>query len=336
MELDPDDPDGYLDRAAVWRSHFLLEEDPAYLRGAEEDLRRALAVAPSDARVTAALGEVLLLRRKPSEAFPWLQRAVLADPSQVAARTLLADLIVRAGRANLEKHAETREAAELDEAAAAAERALALDAPAPGARLLEADVLRVRGRWADALRALRAAEERWPESRDVLDALATYHRDLGHGYLLKRQDDAAVEAFRSALAVPGATIDLAGVRERLVGIAAAAFRAGIEARAAGRVEEAEALFRRSLRADETPEGWFQLAMALAAREDLEALVESDESFARALAMREDFQAARLNRAGVLMRLGRLPEAIAAYRDWLTRAPQDDADRRAVERQIATA
>ena len=77
-------------------------------------------------------------------------------------------------------------------------------------------------------------------------------------------------------------------------------------------------------------------MALAAREDLEALVESDESFARALAMREDFQAARLNRAGVLMRLGRLPEAIAAYRDWLTRAPQDDADRRAVERQIATA
>ena len=33
-----------------------------------------------------------------SEAFPWLQRAVLADPSQHGARAMLTSLIVRAGR----------------------------------------------------------------------------------------------------------------------------------------------------------------------------------------------------------------------------------------------
>ncbi len=337
-ELDPEDVDAFLDRAAVWRSHFLMEEDAAFLRGADDDLRRALAVAPSDARVMAALGETLLLSRKPSEAFPWLQRAVLADPSQRAARALLAELLVRAGRSNLEKHAETRADADLDDAASAAERAIALDPPAPDALLLRADVLRTRSRWGDALTAIKEAVERFPGRIEPRNALAAYYRDAGHGFLLSRGASQAVEAFRLALAVEGADVDLAGVRERLLGIAIGAYKDGIEARERRDLEAAAREFRLSIRADETPEGWFQLGNALAARtgEDLAVLRSAAEAYDRALELREDFVPALLNRAGVLLRLGRPDEAARDYRAWLAKAPDDDENRRAVEHQVAQA
>jgi tetratricopeptide (TPR) repeat protein len=338
VELDEKNVDAYLDRAAVWRSHFLIEEDLSFLKGAEEDLRKALAVAPGDARVMAALGETLLLSRKPSEAFPWLQRAVLADPSQTGARGLLAELLVRAGRSNLEKHAETQAAAELDAAESAADRAVALDPPTPSALLLRADVLRTRSRWGDALVAIQRAAERFPDHQEPKDALATYYRDAGHGYMLHRQNSQAIEAFRRALEVEGAQVDLAAVEERLVGIAVNSYNEGLAAREAGDLDRAARQFRLSIRADETPEGWFQLGNALAARpgDDLESLAAAAEAYGRALELRPEFLPALLNRGGVRMRLGRPGEAAQDYRAWLGAAPQDDEHRRAVEHQLRQA
>lgn len=338
LEADPREVDAYLDRAAVWRSHFLMEEDVSFLDGAEKDLRKALAVAPGDARVMAALGETLLLSRKPSEAFPWLQRAVLADPSQASARGLLAELLVRAGRSNLEKHVETRAAAELEAAESAADRAVALDPPTPQALLFRSEVLRTKGRWGDALLAIERAAKAFPGRQEPKDALAAYYRDAGHGYLLQRQTSQAVEAFRKALAVEGAQVDLSSVAERLVGIAAGAYKDGLDARAAGDADAAARAFRLSLHADETPEGWFQLGNALASRpgEDLEALREAADAYDHALALRPEFGDALLNRAGVLLRLGRPGEAARDYRAWLATAPPDHESRRAVEYQIEQA
>ena len=337
-QLDPNDADAYLDRAAVWRSHFLMEEDAAFLKGAEDDLRKALAVAPADPRVMAALGETMLLLRKPSEAFPWLQRAVLADPSQRGARGLLAELLIRAGRANLEKYAETRVEAELDAAESAADRAVALDPPSPDALLLRAEILRARSRWGDSLAAIEESAAAFPERREPKDALATYYRDAGHGYMLQRQNALAVDAFLHALSIEGAEVDLASVRERLVGMAIGAYRDGIDARSAGDIEKATRDFRLSIRADETPEGWFQLGNARAAMpgEDLHVLGEAADAYARALELRPDFLDARLNRAGVCLRLGRPGDAAADYREWLRAAPEDDPNRRAVEHQVRQA
>ncbi len=330
---DPTDPEPLLDRAAVWRSHFLLEEDDSFLRAAEEDLRRALAVAPSDARAMAAIGDVLVLERKPSEAFPWLQRAVLADPSQAQARALLAELLVRAGRSSLEKHAESRAAEDLDEAESASERALALEPPTPDAWIFRADVLRARGSWDAALAAVEEAVQRFPQRAEARDALAAYWRDVGHGYLLKRRDDSAIEAFRRALAVEDTTLDLAAVRERLYGMALGAFKSGVDARKAGDIDTAVTCFRRCLRADDTPEGWFQLGDALATRDDDAALREAADAYAHAVAARPDFAAARLNGAALLLRIGRPEDAAAWYRAWLESAPADDEHRAAVERQL---
>src|SRR6185436_17471992 len=47
-DLAKTDVDPLLDRAAVWRTQFLLDEDKAYLVDAERDLRRASEIAPGD------------------------------------------------------------------------------------------------------------------------------------------------------------------------------------------------------------------------------------------------------------------------------------------------
>ncbi len=335
-ELAPENPEPLLDRAAVWRSQFLIHEDAAFLRGAEEDLRKAIVAAPSDSRVMAALGEVLLLSRKPSEAFPWLQRAVLADPSQIGARALLAELLVRAGRQHLEQHAETRDEARLDEAAAAAARALALDPPGPSALIFAGDVLRTEGDWLRALERFETAREQFPGKTEPLDALAGYYRDLGHAFLYKSDEKQAVEAFRRALEVEGATVDLTKVDERLRGIAMGAFKDGVIARREGRLVEAAAKFRVSVRAEPTAKGWFQLGAALGAAEDVESLDAAADAYAEALALDAALLAARLNRAEVLLRVGRPAAAADTYVRWLADAEADDPHRRAVERSLARA
>lgn len=334
---DPADPEPLLDRAAVWRTHFLLEEDKSYLKGAEGDLRAALAIRPSDPRAMAALGEVLCFAMRPSEAYPWLQRALLADPSQAGARRLLVDLAVRAGRAHLEKR-------ELKEARDVADRAVALGAPSPDAALFLGDVLRAQGEWDASRAAYERAESEYPASEEPRAALARYYFDVGHRSLMEERSRLAARAFHRSVSYDQRKFDTSAAKERLHSIAVAAFRRAlglVEDRrakeAAGDADGARALaleaaesFETSLVAEPTPEARFNLAVLLAEAGELEkALV----AWTDAIAGSGDDAALRLGRATVLFRLGRWDEASADYGWVVANRPEGDADRAAAERQL---
>jgi tetratricopeptide (TPR) repeat protein len=329
----PDDVEPVLDRAQVWHTQYLLEEDRAYLVQAERDFKRAAEIAPGDPRVLAGLGETLATEQKFGEAFPWLQKAVLADPSQAMARKLLADLAIRAGRSHLEKTAGAPAAQvqqELVEARSAADRAVALDPPAPEALLFLGEVLQRQGDWVAPLAKFETARDRFPDSTAPLDAIAKFHMDRGHVELLLKKRAEAIADFRKALDVPRTTVDLSPAKERLHEIAMAAGREAMDLDKEGKLAEAIDRFAVSISAEPTVEGHFARGVLLGRAERFdEAVAEYDA----AIAMDPKMSSARLNRAAALLRLGRLDDALAAYRAWLEIAPPDDKDRRAVQRQI---
>lgn len=332
-ELAPKEADPLLDRAKVWQTLYLLEEDKAYLKQAEADFRRAAEVAGSDPRVLAGLGETLVLAQKPGDAFPWLQKAVLADPSQTAARKMLADLAIRAGRSHLEKAAGATGAAQqqsLTDARAAADRAVALDPPAPDALVFLGDVLRRQGDWNAALGRYEAARDRFPDSTVPLDAVARFHMDRGHMNLFAKRRAEAIADFRTALDVPRTTIDLAAARDRLHDIAVSTYREAMDLDAAGKFAESAERFGLSLQAESTAEGHFARAVVLSKAEKPE---ESVKEYDAALAADPALLKALLNRASTLQRLGRLEAAAADFRAWLDAAPKDDPRRRAAETQL---
>ncbi len=329
-----DDLDPLLDRAAVWRTQYLLEEEKSYLVAAEHDYRRASEISASDPRVLAGLGETLFMEQKPTEAFPLLQKAVLADPSQATARRLLAEIAVRAGRAHLEKCAGAAAKdvkSELAEARSAAERAVAFDPPTPDALIFLGDVLRAQGDWTGPLAKYELARERFPDSTAPLDAIAKFRMDRGNFLLLlyKRRAEAAAD-FKAALALAKTTVDVQPARDRLHDIAVGAYGEAMELDQQGKPAEAAERFALSLAAEPTAEGHFDRGVALGKAGRYEdALPE----YAEALRMNPKMLGARLNRAGTLRRLGRLDDAEADYRAWLDAAPADDPARRAVQKQI---
>ncbi len=330
-ELAPNEVEPLLDRAEVWRTQFLLEEDNVFLLQAEHDLRRAAAVAPGDPRVLARLGETLVFEQKPGDAFPWLQKAVLADPSQAMARKLLADLAIRAGRNHLEKCAGAAAAVvqqELAEAKSAADRAVALDPPSPDALVFLGDVLRAQGDWKLPLAKYELARDRFPESAAPRDAIAKFHMDRGHFYLLYKKRSEAIADFKKALDVPGATIDLAAAKDRLHEIAGSAFAEAQDLDKAGRFDEAAERLAQSLFAEPTAVAHFARGVVLAKSQKLE---DAAPQFEAALKMDPTMIAARINRAAVLERLGQLDAAMAEYRAWLDAAPADAADRAKIEK-----
>ncbi|MCE9634147.1 MAG: tetratricopeptide repeat protein [Planctomycetes bacterium] len=337
-DSDPKDPEPYLDRASVWRAHYLMEEDKSFLDGAEKDLRRALLLAPSDPRAMAALGEVLVFTAKPSEAYPWLQRALLADPSQAGSRRLLAELAVRAGRSHLEKK-------ELKEAKETADRAVGLDALTPEPLIFLGDVLRAQGEWDRALASYEAAAARWPESVEPRAALAKYYFDAGHVYLLDDKRRAAARAFRRCKTYDQSKFDVSAADDRLHQIAVGAFQDGIRlqraaksksdagtaAEAAKLIEESASSFETSVIAEPTPEGRFNLGLVLTEAGRL------DDALAAYTAASEESPgdaAIRINRAAVLLRLGRWDESERDYRWIVEHRPAGDADRAAATRQLA--
>lgn len=333
-ELAPEEVEPLLDRAEVWRTQFLLEEDKAYLLQAEHDLRRAAAVAPGDPRVLARLGETLVFEQKPGDAFPWLQKAVLADPSQVTARKLLADLAIRAGRSHLEKCAGGTAALvqqELAEARSAAERAVALDPPSPDALIFLGDVLRAQGDWKSPIAKYELARERFPDSAAPRDAIAKFHMDRGHFCLLYKKRTEAIADFRKAVDVPGTTVDLSAAKERLHEIAVSSFGEAMKLDEEGKLDEAAERFALSIFAEPTAEAHFARGVLLFRAKKYE---ESVPEYTAALEMDPKMLAARLNRASTYQRLGQLDDAEADYRAWLAAAPADAAERRAVETQIA--
>jgi tetratricopeptide (TPR) repeat protein len=329
----PDDVEPVLDRAQVWRTQYLLEEDRAYLVQAENDFKRAAEIAPGDPRVLAGLGETLAMEQKPGDAFPWLQKAVLADPSQAGARRLLAELAIRAGRSHLEKCVGAPAATvqqELAEARSAADRAVALDPPAPEALLFLGEVLQRQGDWVGPLKRFEMARDRFPDSTAPLDAIAKFHMDRGHVELLVKKRAEAIADFRKALDVPRTTIDLGPAKERLHEIAMTAGSEALALDKEGKLAEATERFAQSISAEPTVEAHFARGVLLARAEKFEEAVAEYDA---AIAMDPKMSSARLNRAAALLRLGRLADALAAYRAWLDAAPADDKDRRAVQKQI---
>jgi dolichol-phosphate mannosyltransferase len=332
--LSKTDLDPLLDRAAVWRTQYLLEEEKSFLAAAESDYRRAAEISASDPRVLAGLGETLFMAQRPSEAFPLLQKAVLADPSQSAARRLLAEIAIRAGRAHLEKCAGASAAVvkeELAEARTAAERAVAFDPPTPDALVFLGDVLRAGGDWSAPLGKYQLAHERFPDATAPIDAMAKFHMDRGNFLLLLYKKRAeAVADFRKAVDLRGTTIDVQPARDRLHEIAVAAFGEAIAFDEQDRPSEAADRFALSLAAEPTAETHFARGVVLSKADRLEdALPEYDA----ALRLNPKMHNARINAAGTLRRLGRLDEAAAAYRDWLDAAPADDPSRGRVMKQL---
>jgi dolichol-phosphate mannosyltransferase len=333
-ELSKTDLDPLLDRAAVWRTQFLLEEEKSYLAAAEKDFRRAQEIAPSDPRVLAGLGETMFMSQKPSEAFPLLQKAVLADPSQASARRLLADIAIRAGRAHLEKCAGASAKNvkdELADARTAAERAVAFDPPSPDALVFLGDVMRAQGDWTGPLAKYELAHERFPDATAPLDAIAKFHMDRGSFMLLlyKKRAEAVVD-FKKAIETPKTTIDLAPARDGLHDIAVAAYGEAMEFDKQGRSAESADRFAVSLAAEPTAEGHFARGVVLS---KIDRLDEALSEYEAALRTDSKMLKARLNSAATLQRLGRLDEAAAACRAWLDAAPADDPSRGRVQRQV---
>jgi len=334
-ELAKTDLDPLLDRAAVWRTQYLIEEEKSYLSAAEHDYRRASEIAPSDPRVLAGLGEILFFAQKPSEAFPLLQKAVLADPSQAGARRLLAEIAIRAGRAHLEKvaqNASSKDAkSELAEARSAAERAVAFDPPTPDALLFLGDVMRAQGDWTGPLAKYELARDRFPDATAPLDSIAKFHMDRGSFmWLLYKKRAEAIADLTQAIATPKTTVDLKPAHERLHDIAVAAFGEAMDLDKQGRPTEAAERFATSISAEPTAEAHFARGVVLAKAERLDDALPEYEA---ALKMNPKMLDARLNQAGTLRRLGRLDEAADAYRAWLADAPNDDPSRARVTRQV---
>jgi len=328
------DVDPLLDRAAVWRTMFLLEEEKSFLAAAEKDFRRASEIAPSDPRVLAGLGETMFMSQKPSEAFPLLQKAVLADPSQAAARRLLADIAIRAGRAHLEKCAGASAEnvkAELADARTAAERAVAFDPPCADALVFLGDVMRAQGDWTGPLAKYEQARDRFPGAAAPLDAIAKFHMDRGSFFLLlykKRVE--AVADFKKALETSKATIDLSPARDGLHDIAVAAFGEAMEFDKQGRPAEAAERFALSISAEPTAEAHFARGVVLGKADRLEDALPEYEA---ALKLDAKMLVAQINSAAILRRLGRLDEAAAEYRAWLAAAQADDPSRGRVQKQL---
>ncbi|MCU0724641.1 MAG: tetratricopeptide repeat protein [Planctomycetes bacterium] len=331
----PDRSEPRLDLAAVYKAHFVASEDREALRGALEEVTEALRLEPGNARARAALGEVLLLSGQAKRAAMELSRAVAEDPTLVEARETLAGLYVHSGRSQLEQGGPEAAA----KAAESAQLALALGARGAGPHLLLMDARRAERDFARALESLAEAKAREPDSEEVKDGAARYHRDLGYAFLLTRQEAKAMAEFRKAVESGSKNTDLAPVR-RLLGMeeggpegespdpevvailrertetARRHFEESGRLLAAGDLEGAEREIRASLEARRTGEGLCRLGeIQLAARREEEAI----RSFRLSAEVKPGLAAAHLALGHAHYRRGEMAEAVEAFERWLSTA-----------------
>jgi tetratricopeptide (TPR) repeat protein len=140
----------------------------------------------------------------------------------------------------------------------------------------------------------------------------------------------AIADFRTALAVPRTSIDLAPARDRLHDIAVSTYSEAMDLDTAGKFGESAERFALSLQAETTAEGHFARGVVLGKAERME---ESVTEYDAALAEDPKLLKARLNRASTQQRLGRLEAAAEDFRTWLAAAPADDPRRRAAQTQL---
>jgi tetratricopeptide (TPR) repeat protein len=278
----------------------------------------ALRLEPGNARARAALGEVLLLSGQAKRAAMELSRAVAEDPTLVEARETLAGLYVHSGRSQLEQGGPEAAA----KAAESAQLALALGARGAGPHLLLMDARRAERDFARALESLAEAKAREPDSEEVKDGAARYHRDLGYAFLLTRQEAKAMAEFRKAVESGSKNTDLAPVR-RLLGME----EGGPEGESPDpevvailreRTETARRHFEESgrlLAAGDLEGAEREIRASLEARREEEAI----RAFRLSAEVKPGLAAAHLALGHAHYRRGEMAEAVEAFERWLSTA-----------------
>ncbi len=256
-----------------------------YLAGnrvaALDGLRRALALAPTDAEILNNLGSLLREERQVEEAIVCHHRALRLRPDFPEAHSNLGNALRDYGR--------------LDEAALCFEAALRLRPGFPAALVNYGNVLRTLGRTDEALDCYRRAIA-------VAPTLAEAHNNLGTALKgLGRWAEAAA-AYRAALGLdPQSAIahyNLANVLKEL-----------------GDGRQAESLLLRALELDPAlPEAHLNLGNL---RKDQGRLTEAMASYSRAVAARPDYAAAHANLLFTLAYVDDLSQTriFELHRDW---------------------
>jgi tetratricopeptide (TPR) repeat protein len=132
-------------------------------QAAEALLRRALALAPLEAGLHAALGEARHRQKAFADAEAAYRRALELDPRRLAAHVRLSDVL--------------RDTDRLDEAQAAARRALALDEESPLGHFALAMAHRAKGRMEEAIGCFERARALDPQRAQTLQQLALALRE---------------------------------------------------------------------------------------------------------------------------------------------------------------
>jgi len=288
---------------------------------AEGELQKCLRQQPDDPPLNLALGELYVARNEPAKALPHLARYEQGAGETAVSREL-------AGLA----HAQARSP---EEARAALERSIALDAKRVTPRLALARLFLYRG---DLKRAVATVDEALavaPEDRSALTL---------RGDLLLRQGDApgALVVFRKVASLaPGD--DYARYMSGLLALqtgdeaGAAAVAASMNkdfkdnsltlmldgALAAQRKDYtlAASLFQRSVAMRPSLEGYYKLGMALYGKGDLETAL---SQFNRVLEATPEYDAARRMTVTILLAQRRVAEARQEAQKLVERNPSDAA------------
>ncbi|WP_405236403.1 tetratricopeptide repeat-containing sulfotransferase family protein [Lentisalinibacter orientalis] len=249
---------------------------------AEEQLRRAIALAPSFAKPHEDLGLLLLQQRRNEEAEAVLRRAVTLDPDLEQAHFQLGRALLANGKS--------------DEADEAFERCFALN-PEKG-RLAEAARLHRSGKVEEAERLYRRVLKDNPKNVTALRLLGVIAMQSGHP---ENAEELLSKAVRLAPDFTGAIIDLGRLHQDQ-----------------NRLAEAIECFEKAVETDpRSSHAHFLLAAALAPAARTAAAA---AAYRRAIELKPEHAGAWLGLGHTLKTLGRQPEAIEAYRECIRLKP----------------
>jgi len=249
---------------------------------AEEQLRRAIALAPSFAKPHEDLGLLLLQQRRSEEAEAVLRRAVTLDPDLEQAHFQLGRALLANGKS--------------DEADEAFERCFALN-PEKG-RLAEAARLHRSGKVEEAERLYRRVLKDNPKNVTALRLLGVIAMQSGHP---ENAEELLSKAVRLAPDFTGAIIDLGRLHQDQ-----------------HRLAEAIECFEKAVETDpRSSQARYLLAAALA---PAGRTAEAATSYRRAIEFKPAHAGAWLGLGHTLKTLGRQPEAIEAYRECIRLKP----------------
>jgi tetratricopeptide (TPR) repeat protein len=309
-------PEVHRTLAEIYIQRHAATEEEGLLEAAAEQAELAAAKDPSSPLTLTLLARLRMGEGDAGGAIALLREALEARPDLEAAKQALAAIYVRSGRGHLEQGS-------LDAAEDLTRRAAALAPRSVEALLLRGDVHRARKRFPEARRDYEEARGIDPEGDGPRDALAGWYKDVGYHRLLKKDREGAFDAFRKAVALDPAGVDLSAVktlletedrRARRESSIGALLRAGRDKLREGDAAAARDLADKALELDKGhPYAHFLRALALQARNDRAG---AEEAYRAALKTHPEFAEAELNLAALLYTSGRHEEALKLYRAYL--------------------